>query len=445
MIAIRVVSRAGVALERLSLGATTVAQFGDAVGDIGRGADCTLVLPDPDRQISRRQALIICRGDRHYICSVGANLAVELNGQILEPEVEAELKVGTEFRIGSYLLRVEAPALRLQPEPRPTPIAPLPPAPTPAPAPAKVREEPEASTPAESSEDPLALFGQPKAVGGSVFRDLLDNPTSTGMRASPQTASVSERPPGRRKKTAAAAPARAGISGVERDERRPADIAKERGDRPARAGRRQAGQVDEIEALFAGLGVRVPEDPALRGKQVRLLGEMLRALIGGTLELLAARTVAKRELGDNATLLQARENNPLKFSPDTDAALARMLAPPARGFIDPLAAVHDAFTDLRSHQVAMLTGMRAALDEVLARFDPEALEPRLVPGALWDKLVPANRKAKLWEQYCEQYAQILREVEGDFDTMFGRAFLRAYRAQLAEFQRSRRVDTADGN
>jgi type VI secretion system FHA domain protein len=208
----------------------------------------------------------------------------------------------------------------------------------------------------------------------------------------------------------------------------------------------QAMAADDLGApLFAALGVPAPDNRAQCALQMRLIGELLRAAIGGTLELLAARSIAKRELGANATQLQARENNPLKFSPDTDAALGHLLGPTVRGFIAPLEAVREAFGDLRAHQVAILTGIRAALDEVLARFDPAALEPRLADDDLWDKLVPTNRKAKMWEQYTQQYAQILREVEGDFDTLFGRAFLRAYQAQLAELSRASDPNARDGS
>jgi type VI secretion system FHA domain protein len=430
MIGIRVVSRSGVPLERLSLGVPLTARFGEAVGDIGRGADCTLVLPDPDREISRRQVLITCRGDEHFICPIGSNLAVELNGNPLAPGVEAALEVGARIGIGPYLLQVERAA-------------------EPAASEAIAAEQPAADVQSEPAgpgvEDPLAFFGQPKVAGASVFGDLLDTPTSRGVRT-PKAPSVSGQ-------GAATTAVRATGAATERAESKgrsvraaaqPSAEAPKPGRRArAKAGTKSVGAAKHGQAsgdglaaaLFGGLGVAVPVD-AEGVRQAQLVGRLLRAAIGGTLELLAARTIAKREMGENATLLNVRENNPLKFSPDADAALARLLAPPEHGFIEPLAAVQDAFGDLRAHQVAMLSGMRAALDEVLARFDPTALEPRLSPGALWDKLVPSSRKAKLWEQYCEQYAELLREVEGDFDTMFSRAFLRAYRAQLAELSRS---------
>jgi type VI secretion system FHA domain protein len=173
---------------------------------------------------------------------------------------------------------------------------------------------------------------------------------------------------------------------------------------------------------------------------MHLIGVLLRESLGGTLGLLAARTIAKRELGAGATMLQTRGNNPLKFSPNVDAALTHLLGPPLRGFIGPREALHDAFGDLRAHQVAVLAGMRAALEAVLERFDPVALEARLAPKGMWDHLLPVNRRAKLWEQFGDQYAEILREVEDDFDSLFGKAFLQAYEAQLAELARAPNAD-----
>jgi FHA domain-containing protein len=202
-------------------------------------------------------------------------------------------------------------------------------------------------------------------------------------------------------------------------------------DRPGPSAAPAAPIEDLVKALYAGLGVPAPGPAAHSAAQLKLIGSLLRAAIEGTLALLATRTIAKRELGANATLLQTRENNPLKFSPDADAALDHLLGPSQRGFIAPLAAVSDAFEDLRAHEVAVLAGMRAALDEVLARFDPRALEQRFAPKAMWENLLPINRKAGLWEHYGEHYAEIMREIEGDFDSLFGRAFLQAYQAQLA--------------
>jgi FHA domain-containing protein len=169
---------------------------------------------------------------------------------------------------------------------------------------------------------------------------------------------------------------------------------------------------------------------ALDAERLQRVGALLRAMTQGTLELLTARMVAKRELGAASTQLRTRENNPLKFSPDVDTALAHLLGPAERGFLDPQTAVHEAFDDLRAHQVALLAGMRAAIDSVMSRFDPAALEKRLAPGGALENLIPANRRARLWSAYGGEYARIVGEVEDDFDALLGRAFLNAYQAQL---------------
>jgi len=332
MMSIRVVSRGGE-----EPATPLAATFGDAGGDIGRGVDCTLVLPDPERRISRRHALISWRGGQHFIRQLGTSVAVELDGEPLVPDVEQPLDAGAEIRIGPYLLRT-----------------------------------------AESNEIdvPITLTPVPAPVAVDGV-DLVLGETEP-------------------------APLSAGL----------------------------------VEALYRGLGVAMPTVPS--AEQLELIGALLRGAIGGTLELLAARNIAKRELGANPTLLQTRENNPLKFSPDVEAALGHLLGPAQRGFIAPRAAVNDAFDDLRAHEMAVLAGMRGALDAVLARFDPGSLELRLGQKAMWQSLLPAARKSRLWERYAEQYAQILREIEGDFDSLFGRAFLQAYQAQLAELAEAKR-------
>lgn len=206
---------------------------------------------------------------------------------------------------------------------------------------------------------------------------------------------------------------------------------------------RALAQDDGFVALYAGLKMAVPAPAQRSAEQLALIGALLRKAIEGVLQLLAVRTIAKRELGASRTLLQTRENNPLKFSPNVDAALVHLLGPAQRGFIAPLTAVGGAFDDLRAHEVAMLSGMRAALDEVLSRFDPKSLEQRLGPRAMWESLLPASRKAKLWESYDERYTEIVQEIEGDFDSLFGRAFLRAYEQQLAQLSRSAQAGAPD--
>jgi FHA domain-containing protein len=150
--------------------------------------------------------------------------------------------------------------------------------------------------------------------------------------------------------------------------------------------------------------------------------------------LLLARMLTKREVRADLTMIAPRENNPLKFSPSVEVALAHLLSPQGRGFMPPLQAMKDAHDDLRSHQFGFMAGMRAALAGVLERFDPVQLEKRITQKTMMDSLLPVNRKAKLWDLFAERYREISFEAEEDFHMLFGKEFLRAYEAQIAKLE-----------
>jgi FHA domain-containing protein len=117
-----------------------------------------------------------------------------------------------------------------------------------------------------------------------------------------------------------------------------------------------------------------------------------------------------------------------------EAALAHLLTPQGRGFMEPLRAMEDSYDDLRSHQFGFLAGVRAALAGVLQRFSPEELERRLTQKTVIDTLLPMNRKAKLWDLFAERYQDISHEAEEDFHALFGKEFLRAYEEQIAKLE-----------
>ena len=196
---------------------------------------------------------------------------------------------------------------------------------------------------------------------------------------------------------------------------------------------------DLLAALFAGLGepnLRIPG--GFTPELARQLGELLSEATRGTLDLLVARALTKREVRAEVTMIVAKENNPLKFSPNPAVALQHLLAPQGQGFLGPTAALRDAYDDLRAHQFGFTAGMRAALAGVLARFEPTRLEARLADKSLLDSVLPANRKAKLWDQFQALYGDISREAEDDFHSLFGREFLRAYEEQIDRLDRERK-------
>jgi FHA domain-containing protein len=190
-----------------------------------------------------------------------------------------------------------------------------------------------------------------------------------------------------------------------------------------------------LHALLSGAGVPDLDIPAgLTPQFMETLGQLLRESTQGTLDLLLARMLTKREVRADLTMIAPRENNPLKFSPSVEVALTHLLSPQGRGFMPPRQAMKDACNDLRSHQFGFMAGMRAALAGVLERFDPVQLEKRIVQKTVMDSILPINRKAKLWDLFAERYRKISSEAEEDFHVLFGKEFLRAYEAQIAKLE-----------
>jgi FHA domain-containing protein len=188
-----------------------------------------------------------------------------------------------------------------------------------------------------------------------------------------------------------------------------------------------------VRALLKGLGLdRWPDEHKVDAETMRRVGELLRVAVQGTIDLLRARALIKSEVQAQMTMIVTRDNNPLKLSPNAEAALVHLLGPAQRGFMSANAAMEDAYRDLVAHQFGFTAGTRAALAEVLNRFDPAKLEERLASKSMLDSLLPAHRKAKLWDLFTERYTQISAEAEDNFQRMLGKEFVQAYEAQVAK-------------
>jgi type VI secretion system protein len=198
-----------------------------------------------------------------------------------------------------------------------------------------------------------------------------------------------------------------------------------------------------FQALLEGLGLDASRAPNLPEPEfARLMGVMLRESLRGTMAVLRARSMTKREARLDTTMIVARDNNPLKFFPDVDSALAQMLTGRSAGYLPPDEALKRAFNDIEAHELAVLAGMRAALAHVLGRFNPASIEAQLKdPGPL--EKVLSNRKAKLWDLFVELQGAVTREADDDFQKLFGRAFNDAYEAQIDALHAARERQPKD--
>ena len=408
---------------------------------IGRGEECTLVLEDPRKHISRVHVELEEKNEGTFHLTIVSKVnPVFVNGKKHAPGSRLDLTAGDRFELGEYELELLAPpspspkadaqvsaveettrpdnpqlqiGKKPSPPPPPDPVfaeatfigqkvpliepgifdepavetAPIAPAALAAPTALVTATEPE-----------VDVFGDTTYVGASnTSPSVFDEATYVGGR-----------PPG------GAAPA--------------ATVAVN----PAAARSGDAAGMREAVTVFlegAGLAGKEIRDAEIEDF-LRRSGKIMRAAIEGSMALLAARATAKKELrAEDRTMVASKDNNPLKLMSDPQEAMAFLFDTKDRtdGFLDPVRAVGDAFDDLRAHEVALFAGMRAALLGTIQRFDPKTLEAELEKNAGGLGL---NRKAKLWEQFAAYQQKLARDAEDDFNKVFGREFMGTYMAQV---------------
>ena len=186
-----------------------------------------------------------------------------------------------------------------------------------------------------------------------------------------------------------------------------------------------------LREVLLGAGLD-PSDVAIRdpAATLRLVGEALRIVVAGVVDLLKARTAVKREFGVGQTQIGATKNNPLKFSLSVDETLRMLLGGPRPGYLQANAAFEETFTDLKMHQVAVLAGTQEVWRDLFKRFDPQALEQRIGEDRGLQSLL-GSRKIRCWDAYTLLYQTLLEEAEDNRESLFIRKFAKTYSEQTA--------------
>ncbi|WP_209426236.1 type VI secretion system-associated FHA domain protein TagH [Pararhodobacter sp. SW119] len=197
------------------------------------------------------------------------------------------------------------------------------------------------------------------------------------------------------------------------------------------------GDEAAARAFLAALGAEdlgIP-DAELEATMARL-GATMRVMIEGLREVLMTRSSIKSEFRIEQTRISAGGNNPLKFSVSPDQAIEAMVRPRAKGYLAAQAATEQALDDIKAHEVAMVTGMEAALRGILQRLDPATLAGKIEAGGGISRLLK-GKKALYWETYEKMYAEISDQATNDFHEIFSREFANAYGEQLEKLKTQR--------
>jgi type VI secretion system FHA domain protein len=167
------------------------------------------------------------------------------------------------------------------------------------------------------------------------------------------------------------------------------------------------------------------------GDLMQTSGKLLRLMVGGLMELLRERSHMKDTFRLPQTVMQAAQNNPLKFSPNIEEALRYLLNDRNEGsYLSAEEAVKAGFRDVRQHEQALVKAMLQAVEDYVERFDPDELKARFDKGMKRSGLLAGTNKLKYWELYEESYHALTQRDDGGPPQLFSEEFARAYSEEM---------------
>ena len=187
-----------------------------------------------------------------------------------------------------------------------------------------------------------------------------------------------------------------------------------------------------LDRFIAAAGLK-PEATAgvPAGDLMETSGKLLRLMVGGLMELLRERSHMKDTFRLPQTVMQAAQNNPLKFSPNIEEALRYLLNNRNEGsYLSAEEAVKAGFRDVRQHEQALVKAMLQAVEDYVERFDPDELKARFDKGMKRSGLLAGTNKLKYWELYEESYHALTQRDDGGPPQLFSEEFARAYSEEM---------------
>ncbi len=380
------------------VGDDAVHEFGDDGGSIGRALDSDWILPDPDRYISGKHAIIDYRGGMWYLMDLSSN-GVYVNGEF-EPigkENPRRLFHGDMLRMGEFEIRVSID----QGESIAIPL----------------------------DDDDTFPSGIEQLVPETTFKtgvQLLDEEAMTGDDEF-QSALFGDG-------------AKTGVAEIEASEPEPhAPPAPAAKIRPTRV---DVTSDDLVDTFLDGVGLsRTDLHPSVDLAEVmQNAGEVLREFVEGVNKLLVSRANLKTSFSLDQTMVLPRHNNPLKLSENTRNSIQQLLIGREGEYLGPRDAVREVCRDLLFHQDAFLEAMTAAFTEFADRFDPDELTQGFSEDVKSTPLLGFLDKMKYWQLYCDLYPVMTDRGSGRFPSVFAEEFVQSYERQIADFKRHEPVE-----
>ncbi len=444
---LRIVSK-----QKSLLGADSIRVFSVHGGSIGRGPDNDWILPDPNRYLSGRHAVVDYRGGAYYLTDTSTNgVYVNDSDQPIGKGTPLRLYDGDRLRMGDYLFDTQVVNVSASGEDDSGVFV--------------VTEEEMAASAAKSaapSPAPAVARGLSMELTGGddvaptldyVADDAsmdLDDASLTDMslshmsieRGSPKETpwvdsdqSMDEGWTG----SEHSVPGNPGAFDVADHDHGSTfgDISEDISggddealfDPSAIAGPGDTRAAVELVARAIGIDPNGVPDGAERAF-LTTVGRLVRQTVDGLVHTLRQRALVKAHFRLSQTTIQPTGNNPIKFAPDLDHALSLLFTATDPKYLPPSEALHEALRDVKNHQSAVIKAMRAAFDNLLERFDPENLEARFNKGLKRGSLLGVTNKSKYWDLYRDFYQLTALHSDDNFPEIVGKTFADTYEAEM---------------
>jgi type VI secretion system protein ImpI len=444
-------------LDRLPDGGPVRVQVEGRGLDIGRDQHLDWTLPDPSRHVSSKHCEIRFRDDNYWLHDVSTN-GTFVNGAQFRLDAPHLLRSGDRLSIGQYIVAVEIEgrggALPGAYSPPQTGLGTAPDlwgtgGEAAAPddrrdyMPERARAAPPdfldfasgvapAEVPSPSSSAPALDFGV--APGGAEDDWLRGRDTpATAVEQDDPIAPMPRRPLPRRAMPTSEEHAHSlalvgpTLEGGEAGARRREDVSIPRPASKSLAVDTPAISTDLLLRIARAAGV--PEraiasrDPLAVADDI---GAMLRLMALNLARMLSSRSETKSLMrSSNRTMIQAIENNPLKFTATPEEALAIMLGPSTRNYLDAKTTLERSFADLEAHQMQTYGAMQGALEALFEDLAPEKIDASVEADRGLGGLV-GSRKAKLWDTYVERWRAKTKRSDGRLSDAFLLLFAESY-------------------
>ncbi|MEQ5778156.1 MULTISPECIES: type VI secretion system-associated FHA domain protein TagH [unclassified Thalassospira] len=194
-----------------------------------------------------------------------------------------------------------------------------------------------------------------------------------------------------------------------------------------------------LRPLAKSLGIHLGEMSTEQAARVLSdIGASLRAALEGLNQIYKSTSERSANFPLATMHLHALEDNPIRFSSDTDEALHAFFSKRGPVHLSAPAAMQESLDHLNSHQAATEKSIDRALDAVLAALLPRALERRF---KAYDAAgVPESQEAYdawCWRMYRAYFSELRSQRQQGLQMLFWEVFGNEYRATRRHEQMQR--------